>query len=73
MEKVINYLPLMVLLLLAATLTFLIILIPATIVQFQITNIVFIVLSLVVVISTVASIVALIIYIILTKKMNKKK
>jgi len=73
MGKVINSLPLMALLLLASTLVFLIVLIPATIVKFQITNIEFIVLSLVVIMSTVASIVALMIYVILSKRATKKR
>jgi membrane protein implicated in regulation of membrane protease activity len=73
MEKVINSLPLIALLLLASTLIFLIVLIPATIVRFQITNIEFIVLSLVVIMSTVASIVALMIFVILSKRMAKKR
>ena len=68
MKKLIKYLPLVVLLFVAATLIFSIALIPAVIVSLKLINIEFIILALLVIMSTVASLVALMIYIILSKK-----
>lgn len=67
MAKEIKLLPLMTLLLIAATLVFLVILVPLTIMSMG-PNISVLTLSLMVIITTVASLVSLLFYIMLAKK-----
>jgi hypothetical protein len=67
MPEQIKLLPLMTLLLIAATLIFLVILVPLTILSFG-PNISILTLGLMVIITTVASLVSLLFYIMLSKK-----
>lgn len=73
MKNALDVLPPVALLLVSSTMVFLVVLIPAMIVRFQITNIEFVTIAMMILISTAASTVALLLYVLLTKELNKKK